>query len=98
MKRSNLFLTLTTGCLAVASFAFAKSHSKNLVSGWCTIGTSQHKCLVQTQIATMTVTPGSLNKARCSGHTGASTIAANNKTVHTVNGTTCKRTLYTKAE
>jgi hypothetical protein len=31
MKRSNLFLSLTTGLLAIASFAFAKSHAKGSI-------------------------------------------------------------------
>jgi hypothetical protein len=32
MKRSNLFLGLTTGLLALASFAFAKSNSKGSIT------------------------------------------------------------------
>jgi len=37
MKRSNLFLTATTGLLAIASFAFAKTHKFNgtIVTGYC---------------------------------------------------------------
>jgi hypothetical protein len=41
MKRSNLFLGLTTGLLAVASFAFAKSHAKGaILTARCFTGVS----------------------------------------------------------
>jgi len=37
MKRSNIFLAATTGLLAIASFAFAKSHgaNRNTFTGYC---------------------------------------------------------------
>jgi len=52
MKRSNLFLALTTGCLAIASFAYAKIKMQSrstLHTGWCT--SFNNHCTVKTVIA-----------------------------------------------
>jgi len=88
MKRSNLFLTLTTGCLAVASFAFAKSHQKHVSVGYCTNADHSACNIITQKVMTINANAG-LNKATC---------AANNKTAHTTVGGLCAHTLYTKGE
>jgi len=83
MKRSTLFLALTTGCLTVVSFAFVKSHQRNTSIGYCTDDSGL--CVVQTQ-KSMTITPDS-PKATC---------VINHKTAHTLlPNYHCGRTLYT---
>jgi len=72
MKRSNLFLALTTGCLAIASFAFAKMRSHStLHTGWCT--SSNNHCTVKTVIAGNVLTTA-VNSVR--------KLCANGKTAH----------------
>jgi len=84
MKRSNLFLALTTVSLAVASFAFAKSHHKNTPIGYCT--DDQGNCLVQTASRPLTISVDG-PKATC---------VINHKTAHTkLPNDKCGRTLYT---
>lgn len=89
MKRSNLFLTLTTGCLAVASFAFAKSHQKSFTQGFCTRAGNGHLCTVVT--ASVNGNYGTIvsgNKARC----------VSGKTAHTqLANKACGHTLYTQS-
>lgn len=85
MKRSNLFLALTTGCLAVASFAFAKTHQRGgWHTGFCT-NPSNGKCTVQTQGVApnglTTVSGGQTNGHHCSGtsrtaHTGTAVVSS----------------------
>jgi len=84
MKRSSLFLALTTGCLAVASFAFAKSYHKTSAVGYCTDDSGF--CIVHTQSRPLTITPDG-PKATC---------VINHKTAHTLlPNYKCGRTLYT---
>lgn len=91
MKRSNLFLALTTGCLAVVSFAFTKSHTRATANAYCTTAGSGRNCTVLTVKAFTTVKPGSgLHTLTCAG----------GKTAHTRNAVTnaCNHTLYTRIE
>lgn len=87
MKRSNLFLALTTGALAVASFAFAKAHKTGLKhTGYCKNGSNV--CNVHTINRQWTTVPGSLAKATCniSGvhHTAFTKSSCAGHTLYTV--------------
>lgn len=89
MKRSNLFLALTTGCLAVASIAFAKAHRFHKVTtGWCTSGSGSGLCTVATVKNLATVQPVGVNPYKC--------VSPNNRTAFTRDASlhTCKNVLY----
>jgi hypothetical protein len=86
MKRSNLFLTATTACLALASFAFAKSHARSVSIFGCT-SAQAGKCTVPTAKVVF------LNKI-----SGQTARCVDGKTVHsTVGNGVCGRTLYTNS-
>jgi hypothetical protein len=84
MKQSNLLLTAMTSCLTLASFAFAKSHARELLFSGCT-SANAGKCTV--------VTNKGVFRLQISGHTAK---CQDGKTVHsTVGNGLCGRTLYT---
>jgi hypothetical protein len=67
MKRSNLFLALTTGCLAVASFAFAKSHKVGAIhTGYCFTSQGSNNCVLTTTGKRWSVNKVGNATARCS--------------------------------
>jgi hypothetical protein len=92
MKRSNLFLALTTGALAIASFAFAKSNrgQGKFNTGWCANTQAPNLCTIKTanaaQLFNLTTTVGA--KKHCiNGNTAHSQSNAGpciSKTLYTV--------------
>jgi hypothetical protein len=87
MKRSNLFLAVTTGCLAIASFAFAKAHKLGAIhTGYCTRGVAPHNCTVVTQNKNWSTIANGSRVATCS----------NGKTAFTQQGA-CGKVLFTVA-
>jgi len=85
MKRSNLLLGLTTGFLAIASFAFSKAH-RSAIQGFCTNKNGSAGCTVTTQ-RKMTITAAGHVKAICVG-----SQAKHNATAKT---SLCQVALYT---
>jgi hypothetical protein len=77
MKRSNLFLAATTGLLAIASFAFAKSHkeSKSGIQGYCLTSGGVH-CPTQTVRFVATTALSSAAKWKCPGHPSETAVTA----------------------
>lgn len=78
MKRSNLLLGLTTGVLALASFAFAKSNSKSQIhTAKCrtVLAPSHAQCLAWTPIVASYVKTAIGQK--CNNQTGTLVTAAN---------------------
>lgn len=74
MKRSNLFLAATTGLLAIASFAFAKTRTFR-PAGFCL--TRAGVCATPTASSNWTVTGGSAAaKCKASGHTTQTVVTA----------------------
>jgi hypothetical protein len=74
MKRSNLFLGATTGLLAIASFAFAKSQKTSIAGHCLTIKSSGNTCAPVTSGRFFTVTAVQANAAKCRGANVGKTV------------------------
>lgn len=87
MKRSNLFLALTTGALAIASLAFAKAHKlATKFTGYCK--NANNICNVHTILRNWTTIPSIFTKATCNitgvHHTAFTKSSCTGNTLYTV--------------
>jgi hypothetical protein len=84
MKRPNLFLTLTAGCLAVASFTFAKAHKLGSANKGRCMNPANAKCTISTTGKHWSIVAAGSGVATCN----------NGKTARTA--VNCVKTLYTR--